>query len=220
LKTQVYFVPGLAAGKEIFQYISLPSDSYETHILEWLIPEKKETLREYSKRMSQLIRHENPVLIGVSFGGMVAQEMSRFLELKKLIIISSIKTRFELPKRLIIAKHTKAYKLMPINTLLKSDYLLKFAIGKKTKRKIFLYQKYLSVKNKTYIEWSISQIMKWDREKPVEGIVHIHGDRDTVFPINNIINPIVVEGGTHVMIMQKAKWLSDELPGIIEKQLY
>jgi hypothetical protein len=167
--------------------------------------------------MSKKVKHSNSVLIGVSFGGIVAQEMSQFLELKKLIIISSIKTRFELPKRLLIAKKIKAYRLMPINTLLRSEFLLNFAIGPKTKRKLSLYQKYLSVRNKTYIEWSIRQLLNWKREEPVSGIIHIQGDRDTVFPIQNITDPIVVQGGTHVMIMQKAKWLSGELPDIIEK---
>jgi len=217
MKTHVYFVPGLAAGKEIFKYISLPPDLYEIHILEWLIPDKQETLEAYSLRMSKKIKHSNPVLIGVSFGGIVAQEMSQFLKLKKLIIISSIKTKFELPKNLQIFKKTKAYKLMPINTILRSEYLLKLAIGPKTKKKLSLYQKYLSVRNKTYIEWSIRQIMNWNREESVDGIIHLHGDRDTVFSIQNIVDPIVVEGGTHVMIMHKAKWLSEELPILIEK---
>ena len=106
---------------------------------------------------------------------------------------------------------------MPINTLLRSEFLLKLAIGPKTKRKLSLYQKYLSVRNKTYIEWAIRQIINWEREESVNGILHIHGDRDTVFPIQYILDPIVVHGGTHVMIMHKAKWLSVELPILIEK---
>jgi hypothetical protein len=216
LKIHVYFVPGLAAGKEIFKYISLPAETYEIHVLEWLIPEKKETLEAYAFRMSKKIMHPNSVLIGVSFGGIMAQEMSQFLNLKKLIIISSIKTRFELPKKFQIAKKIKAHKLIPINTFLRSENLLKMAIGPKTKRKLSLYQKYLSVRNKSYIEWSIRQILNWDREEPVNGVIHFHGENDTVFPIKNIVDPIVVKGGTHVMIMQKAKWLSEKLPDVIE----
>ena len=216
-KTHIYFVPGLAAGKEIFENISLPLDNYETHILEWIIPKKKESLSDYSKRMASKVIHPNPVLIGVSFGGVVAQEMSFFLDIKKLIIISSIKTRFEIPKKLRYANKMKAYKLMPISTLLNASDIAKFAIGSKTKKKLALYQKYLSVRNKKYIDWSIHQIMSWKREQAVDGVVHIHGDKDALFPIKNIKDPIVIKGGTHVMIMHKAKWLSSELPKIIEK---
>jgi hypothetical protein len=215
-KTHIYFIPGLAAGKEIFKNLSLSPDLYETHVLEWIIPEKNETLSEYSQRMATKITHPDPVLIGVSFGGVVAQEMSLLLNLKKLIIISSIKTKYEIPKKLRYAGKVKAYKLVPISTLLNASDLAKFAIGSKTKKKIALYQKYLSVKNKEYIDWSLRQLMSWKREQEVQGVIHIHGDKDTLFPIRNIKDPIVLKGGTHVMVMYKAKWLSDELPKIIE----
>ncbi len=40
-KTHLYFVPGFTAGKEIFKNISFPDDRYILHILEWIIPKKK-----------------------------------------------------------------------------------------------------------------------------------------------------------------------------------
>ena len=89
-KTPVYFIPGLAAGKEIFEYISLPEELYDVHIIEWIIPKKRETIRQYAMRMATLVNKPKPILIGVSFGGVMAQEMNEFLDLKKLIIISSI----------------------------------------------------------------------------------------------------------------------------------
>ncbi len=58
----VYFIPGLAAGKEIFEYISLPEELYEVHIIEWIIPEKKETIEQYARRMAELVKKPNPIL--------------------------------------------------------------------------------------------------------------------------------------------------------------
>ena len=217
-KTHIYFVPGLAAGKEIFENITLPSERYETHILEWIIPKKKETLSDYSRRMASKVMQPDSVLIGVSFGGIVAQEMSNYLELKKLIIISSIKTKYEFPKKLRYAKKVKAHKIVPFGRLLNAIDLAKIAVGAKTKRKLDQYQKYLSVRNKEYIDWSVNQLMSWKREQVVEGLVHIHGDKDALFPIKNIGNPIIIKGGTHVMIIHKAKLLSKKLPKIIENK--
>ena len=51
-KTHIYFVPGLAADKEIFENISLPENLYTLHIISWLIPSKKETMAQYAKRMA------------------------------------------------------------------------------------------------------------------------------------------------------------------------
>ncbi|HZH69884.1 MAG TPA: alpha/beta hydrolase, partial [Flavobacteriaceae bacterium] len=130
MKEQVkhlYFVPGLAANKEIFRYISLPESQFEIHYLEWLIPEKNEAIEAYAKRMAEGITHtENIVLIGVSFGGVVVQEMQAFVKAEKVIIISSVKTKHELPLRLTIARKTLAYKLMPTHTLLSAEDLTKF----------------------------------------------------------------------------------------------
>ncbi|NNK81666.1 MAG: alpha/beta hydrolase, partial [Flavobacteriaceae bacterium] len=96
----VYFMPGMAANSKIFEYIDLPKDQFRCHLLEWFLPLEKETLQAYAKRMCSNIKHENVVLIGVSFGGILVQEMSRFLRIRKLIIISSVKSREELPRRM------------------------------------------------------------------------------------------------------------------------
>jgi pimeloyl-ACP methyl ester carboxylesterase len=85
-KTHIYFVPGLAADKEIFENISLPESLYTLHIISWLIPIKKETMAQYAKRMAAFVKEKNAVLVGVSFGGVVAQEMSSFLKLKNSLL--------------------------------------------------------------------------------------------------------------------------------------
>lgn len=217
--THVYFVPGLAAGKEIFKNIQLPENQYKIHIIEWLIPEKEETISHYASRMAGLIEEQNPVLIGVSFGGVMVQEMSRFLSLKKLIIISSVKSKHELPLRLRFMRKTKAYKLTPTKSLAKIQDLTKYAIGPKTKRKLQLYQEYLSVKNSQYLDWAIENMICWNRDIPDKNVIHIHGDKDPVFPVAYIKNGIQIKGATHVLILNKAKWLNENLPKIIENNI-
>ena len=215
-KIPVYFVPGLAAGKEIFKNIRLSEDRYEIHILEWLIPHKGETLSEYAKRMADRIEQPNAVLAGVSFGGVVAQEMSRFLTLRKLIIISSVKTKNELPLRFKWVRKTGAYKLLPTGWALSVKDLTKLAIGTRSKKRLTLYQAYLSVRDKHYLDWAIKQMVCWERTQKVEGVYHIHGNEDIVFPIKNISDYILLEGGGHVMILNKGSKVSKLLENIIE----
>ena len=47
--------------------------------------------------MAERVVEPNAILVGVSFGGVVVQEMAAFLNLKNLVIISSVKTKEELP---------------------------------------------------------------------------------------------------------------------------
>ncbi|PWA05378.1 alpha/beta hydrolase [Flavobacterium psychrotolerans] len=214
-KIPVYFMPGLAASTSIFERISLPQETFEVHLLEWEIPLGSETLTAYAKRIAEKITHKNPVLIGVSFGGILVQEMAKNIDVKIVIIISSVKSNLEFPLRMKIAKKTKAYKLIPLDLLLNIESLAKFSFGDKVNQRLKLYEKFLSVRDKRYLDWAIEQVILWDRTVIDERVIHIHGDVDDVFPIKNIKKCIVVKGGTHIMILNKFKWLNENLPKII-----
>lgn len=212
----VYFIPGMAAGPEIFKNIRLPKE-YRVEVLEWLIPEKDESLKAYAKRMADRVKKPNSVLIGVSFGGVVAQEMKQFLKLRKLIIISSVKTRSELPRRMRVAGFTKAYKLIPTSVVLSAEDLTKFSVGPKSKKRLRLYQEYLNVRNKQYLDWALKRMVTWDRVSKVSGVIHIQGDEDKVFPLKYIQECDVIKGGTHIMILNRANEISRRLIRIIEE---
>lgn len=214
-RIHVYFMPGLAASSLIFERIELPQDTFEIHLLDWEMPIPGETLRDYAKRMASLVTQENAVLVGVSFGGVLVQEMAQFLKLKKVIIISSVKCNLEVPLRMKIAKSTKAYKLVPTGLMKNVEVLSKFSFGTAIKQRLKLYEKYLSMREKVYLDWAIEQMIMWERTEVDAKVVHIHGDMDEVFPIKNIKNCITIKGGTHIMILSKFKWLNENLPKII-----
>ena len=211
----VYFMPGLAANSSIFERISLPIEVFETVLLEWELPLNDESLLQYAERISKKVTHENPVLIGVSFGGILVQEMAQFLDVRKTIIISSVKSNLEFPTAFKVAKTTKAYKLFPTNLISNIENLALFSFGNKIKKRMELYKKFLSVRDKKYLDWAIEKVILWDRTFIEKNVVHIHGDSDEVFPIKNIQKCIVVKGGTHIMIVSKFKWFNVNLPKII-----
>lgn len=214
-KIPVYMMPGLAASSNIFERIVLPDAIFEIVLLEWEIPLDNETLAEYAKRISKKIIHPNPVLIGVSFGGILVQEISKCINTRKVIIISSVKSNLEFPRRMKVAKTTKAYKLIPTNLLANVESLSKFSFGTTINKRLKLYEKFLRVRDKRYLDWAVEQIILWDRTIVDENVIHIHGDEDDVFPIKYIQNCIVVKGGTHVMILSKYKWFNENLPKLI-----
>ena len=214
-KIHVYFMPGLAASSLIFERIELPKDQFEIHLLDWELPLVNETLTHYAERISKLVTEPNPVLIGVSFGGVLVQEMARFLKVRKLIIISSVKTNLEVPLRMKFAKSTKAYKLLPTSWLHNVELLAKYSFGDAIKKRLKLYEKYLSIRDKVYLDWAIEQMILWDRTEPDRNVVHIHGTLDEVFPAKNINDYIAVPGGTHIMILSKFRWMNENLPRII-----
>lgn len=214
--THVYLMPGMAANPTIFEYIKLPEDRYKIHWLEWQIPDKNETLEAYAKRMCSFVKHEDVVLLGVSFGGILVQEMSKFLKIKKLFVVSSVKSHHELPKRFKLLKITGAYKILPTQLVSNIDLLAKYALGETVKKRVDLYKKYLSVSDKTYLDWAIKQVVCWAQEEPHPDAIYIHGDKDMIFPHSCVGDCIVIKGGTHIMIINKYKWFNENLPKLIE----
>ena len=214
-KIPVYFMPGLAASSSIFERIVLPDDIFEMIFLEWEIPLDNETLAQYAKRIADKITLPNPVLVGVSFGGILVQEMAQFINARKVIIISSVKNNIEFPKRMKVAKTTNAYKLIPTSLLANIESLAKFSFGTKISKRLKLYEKFLHIRDKRYLDWAVEQVVLWERTFTDKNVIHIHGDDDDVFPIKYIRNCIIVKGGTHVMILTKYKWLNENLPKII-----
>ncbi len=216
-KTHIYLVPGLGANTKIFEFISLPEDLYELHYLDWMLPlTQEETISNYAQRMCIKIQHKNPVLVGVSFGGIMVQEMSKLVNAKKIIIISSIKSKLELPKRLKLARATRAYKLFPTSIVANFEAYEKYFLGDFLEKKAALYRTYMSVRNPKYISWAIHNVLHWQQEKSPEGIVHIHGTNDSVFPKKHINNCIEINNGTHIMIITKAKKISQIIEEILK----
>lgn len=215
-KIPVYLMPGLAASSTIFEYLKLPDDTFELFYLEWFLPEDKESIEDYALRMTQKIKHKSPVLIGVSFGGILVQEMAMHIKTRKVIIISSVKSNLELPLRMKIAKSTKAYKIIPTHLVSNIEALAKYTFGENVvSRRLKLYEKYLQMRDKKYLDWAIENVILWRRTKPDENVIHIHGDADAVFPIRHIKNSIVIKGATHILVLMKYKWLNENLPKLI-----
>jgi len=208
-KIPIYFVPGLAASKKIFEYLSLPEDIFDIHFIEWISPlSLDETMQSYAKRMCDYIKHEKPILVGVSFGGVMVQEMSKLIAIKKVIIISSIKNNEELPYRLKLAKKTMAYKLIPVKMVENIEDYDAYFFTDFLKKRSELYKTYLSKRDATYLQWAIHNLLNWKQATNIENTIHIHGNKDEVFPFKNIKSPIKVDNGTHIMILDKAKTIS------------
>ena len=84
----IYCISGLGADERAFSKLKV--DGYALKVINWLIPEPNETIEHYASRMRAGITEENPVLMGLSFGGMMCTEIAKQIPVSKIIIISNI----------------------------------------------------------------------------------------------------------------------------------
>jgi len=210
----VYFMPGMAASPLIFENIVLPNDQFEVHHMDWLFPEPNEPLKNYCVRLGSQIKHKQPVLIGVSFGGIIVQELAKIIEVQKVIIISSVKSHHEFPRRMRFSRITGLHRYLPTRLLENFEALAKYGMGIAPK-KMEMYKRYLNMNDRKYLDWALENVIEWRQDKPIDNLIHIHGDKDPVFPIKYITNCTIVSGGTHVMIINRYRWFNENLPKII-----
>lgn len=215
-KIPVYFMPGLAAGPKIFENIKLDPGIFEPVFLEWLLPVDKESLENYCRRLAKKITHKDPVLVGVSFGGVIVQELATMVNARKVIIISSVRSSAEFPRRMRFAKAIKLYKIFPTRLMQNVDWFARFNFRNKfINQRMKMYTTFLSVRDKKYLDWAFEKILLWDRKEIDDNVVHIHGEKDEVFPPRYIKDYIHVPGGTHIMIINKYRWMNKNLPALI-----
>ena len=215
--THLYLMPGMAASPKIFEFLEFP-ESIKAHWLSWIPPLENETIQSYAARMCERIEHENPVLLGVSFGGVLVQEMALQIKVRKVIVVSSVKSREELPLTMRLSQKTNAHKLLPLQWVENMESLALFTFGKAIKRRLSMYRRYLSERDVNYLKWSIHTIVNWETPSALKNRIHIHGTEDTVFPIKGIQEPVLKIKGEHAMIITQKAWFNKHLPDIILRE--
>ena len=205
LKAQkLYLIPGQGGDHRLFQNIEFPG--YETQVIILETPYKKERLPEYARRLISQIDTTQPFsLIGVSFGGMIAVEMTKVLNPEKVIIISSAKTKDELPWKYKVVKSIRLYKLFNGKILKKAANIARPMFEPDSKKDHETFSAMIDDKDPKYLKRAVVCLIRWDNTEYRKDIIHIHGTEDNTIPIKNINNVVRVEGASHVMIMTEGE---------------
>ncbi len=213
----IYLISGLGADERVFQNLEFP-EGYETHFLPWIKPlSHDESIEEYAARMARRILHPNPVMLGLSFGGMMSIEIARQQPVEKVILLSSIKHKQELPpyynklaKRLL--------RSLPDRLVFgQRQFIVRLFMQTSTEQERQLLHDYLYNQNKDlfYMRWALNAVLSWQNEWVPPSLIHIHGSNDRPFP-RRFVQPThtIIKGG-HFMVMNRAR----EINRILEREL-
>lgn len=197
-----YLLSGLGTDGTVFQYLDF--EGVEVEYMEWLPPLPKETLPAYAKRMTQKITTPHPILVGLSFGGMVAMEIAKQIPVKKVILISSAKERKELPWFYRFSAKLKLQKILPYTLIKRTNGFTYWLFGATSAHEKALLKEIFRKTPTTFLKWAINAILTWKNAEISTHILHIHGDKDRILPYKNIKDTFCITGGGHSMIVNKA----------------
>lgn len=212
----IYCISGLGADEVVFYNLRL--NGHELKYIPWLKPHKKETIHHYAGRMAASIKGEHPILLGVSFGGMMGIEIAKQIQLQKLIIISSIKSTGELPRWMKVAGKIGLNKVLPTKPSRFTEKINNARLGVSTEEEKIIVRAYRKKADPVYLEWAIHQVLNWKNEWQPDNIFHIHGDKDKIFPVKKLAPTHIIKDGTHMMVYNRAKEVGDCIEQVLRKK--
>ena len=211
----IYFLSGLGADERAFKNIRVPAGYEMRHIpLEPL--DGQETFEAYCRKLAAHIDSSKPfILAGLSFGGMAAIEISKFMKPEKLILISTIVTRNEIPRLYRMAGKLKIERFLPAALIPVSLPFLYWFFSPADKAARELIASFLEQSDPAYLRWAFGHISRWQNENILTPHIRIHGSRDKVFPIKLIHAGHVIKGSGHLSVLTDA----EEINQILRKEL-
>lgn len=208
---EVYLLSGLGADKRVFDFIDF--SGFKISHVDWVEPLDKETIESYANRLLPQIKASKPILLGVSFGGMVTVELAKQIETEKVILVSSAKTKFEIPIFFRLVGQLGLNKIVPTKCLKAVNDLTYWLFGAKTKTERDLLKSIILETDDRFLEWAIDKIVNWRNTATVTNLTHIHGTNDKILPL--VTADYKVINGGHLMVVSKG----DELSGVLRKIL-
>ena len=210
---KVFFISGLGADSRAFNFLNL--SFCQPIFIEWPKHSKIDTLESYAQKIFKSINDEEAIIVGLSFGGMLATEIAKKHPKTKVILISSCKTYKEIPRYLRFWRYIPLYKLHS-NRLKKISGLIPSAVlGVKGIEQKKIQRQILFDSDPAFTRWAIGAILHWKNTTVPQNLTHIHGTADNLLPYKYVQPHHTIHGGAHIMIMDKAREISDLLRKII-----
>lgn len=178
-------------------------------------PQKSETIEHYTTRLLNQITTTKPILIGLSFGGLIAVEVAKQIETEKVILIASAKTKKEIPFYYRFAGQLRLHKLLLTRLLKSSNFVTNWFFGTSSTFDKQLLKQILLDTDPTFLKWAIDKVVRWTNQAQTQNIFHIHGTSDRILPLNFVNFNQTIKNGGHLMTLNK----SDELNAILRQLL-
>jgi pimeloyl-ACP methyl ester carboxylesterase len=210
---KVYFISGLGADERAFSFLDLTF--CHPVFVRWVRPAADESIQSYAARLKQQIPDENPVIVGLSFGGMLAVELAKAFPYRKLILLSSAKTRNEIPFYLRFMRYVPIHKLATPGFLKAANQLAYKLMGIHKRKDKVLFTEMLAQADDVFLKWAINTIINWQNQEVPANLVHIHGTKDILLPYLFVTPDVTVKGGVHLMVMNRPEQVSKLLKAAI-----
>jgi hypothetical protein len=218
-QTKIHLISGLGADKRTFEKLQL-NPIFEQNHIDWINPMPSESIEQYAKRLIELHKiSDGDIILGLSFGGIIAVEMNKLLSPGLTILISSVSTEKELPVSFKLIGKLGLHKLVSRKKLIKPNPVNYYVFGTETEEQKGLLDRIISEADPDFTRWAIDVMLRWKNEAKSDNLVKLHGDNDKIFPIKKTFADYIIKGGAHLMVHNRAEEISEILNQLLENHL-
>lgn len=205
----LYLIPGLSSDRRLFAKLDLVG--HQVHFLDWPPMPAESSLADYARRLAARIDAGKPhALVGVSMGGMVAQEMAAITHPERVVIVSSWKRPEEMPRSLRLLRGTHPERILTPKVWEHIRPLARWQMGVERPEEVALFNALVASHSIDQLRIQINACLTWNGPAiPVQDLVHIHGDHDRLMPIDRIRGAHRIHGGSHFMVFNRAGEVGD-----------
>lgn len=202
----VYLFSGLGADSTVFMNLELPG--YRKVYINWIPALPNESIRQYAGRIKSQITVENPDIIGLSFGGIVAVEVSKQIKIDKMVLVSSARTKRELNRFQFFFMKLGLYRIIPGSLIQRTNFLTYKYFGARSQKDKKTLTHLLEHTDVSFFRWALKSIAYWDNKAAPERTIQIHGTADRVISSRLVHPDYRIKGGGHLMVYNKADTIS------------
>ena len=207
----VYLLPGMAGGDRIFDRLGplLPN----ARAINWIDPRSDESLAKYAVRIAAEVTEADCFIAGVSFGGVVALEVSRIVQPRGCFLISSNPN--QLPPWLRI---WRIFAGSDCQRTLNGIGRVASIIPRKSRTRSTGRITKLAGAAGGWQRWATSAVLGWRPDCRVAdvSIIQIHGDADATFPIRYVTPDIIIPTGGHVLPLTHPNAVADAMLSVMQ----
>ncbi|HVI47988.1 MAG TPA: alpha/beta hydrolase [Chitinophaga sp.] len=188
--------------------MNLKLPGYRKVYVSWIPALTGESLTQYAGRIKSQITVKNPYIIGLSFGGIVAVEVSKQIDVEKMVLISSVRTKDELNKMQFFFMKLGLYRIIPSSLLRRANFLTYSYFGARSLPDKKALKKLLQATDVSFFRWALKSIAYWDNKVAPQKTIQIHGTADRVIASRLVHPDYRIKGGGHLMVFNKADTIS------------
>ncbi len=195
----------------------------ELIVAPWITPTPQESLSSYASRLAERVNPGKPCFVGgASFGGFVALEMIKHLNVISCFLVGSVRSPTELPKRITMLRNIAfAGGAFPfeVGSLLSKLVLASAGALSSEQTKTLLSQ--MSDSDASFLRWACRAVLDWRDTPPIGDVPihHIHGKNDHVLPPEITHPDCIVAGAGHALSMSHPQAVTAFLKKHIEKDM-